>query len=241
MKKENLGYVILISVALSAIAGIFFSPPILQDENYHLFSDQNILFGIHNFWNVVSNLPFLVVGLLGLLKVKTFTEFRIQYTLFFLGICFVALGSAYYHLNPTTETLVWDRLPMTLAFMALFSLIISEFVHKKSGELLLIPFLLLGILSIAVWLIFKDLRFYALVQFYPMLAIPIILIFFKSTANSGRSYWILLVAYIIAKFLEHFDYEVHGILKVISGHSLKHIVAAIGVYALFVGIRKRRR
>src|SRR3989344_1176426 len=128
MKKETVGYIVLITLALSAIIGIFFSPPIRQDEDYHHFSDKDTLLGIPNFLNVISNLPFLIVGTLGVLKLKHLKKFHTQYGLFFLGICFVAGGSAYYHLNPTTETLVWDRLPMSLAFMALFSLIISEFI-----------------------------------------------------------------------------------------------------------------
>ncbi|MDP2387851.1 MAG: ceramidase domain-containing protein [Bacteroidota bacterium] len=239
MKKETIGYFILISLALTAITGICFSPPIQQDEDYHLFSDKDELLGVSNFWNVISNLPFLIIGALGILKLKHLKKSHAQYVLFFSSICFVGIGSAYYHLNPTTETLVWDRLPMSLAFMTLFSLIISEFIHEKAGKLLLAPLLLLGILSIAVWLIFNDLRFYALVQFYPMLAIPAILIHFKSDNTTGKAYWLLLLAYILAKLMEHFDQEVHTQLKVISGHSLKHFTAAIGVYAITRNIIKQ--
>ncbi len=238
MKKESIGYIILIVIALSAIVGIFLSAPISQDECYHIFSDKDSLLGIPNFWNVVSNLPFLIVGAIGILKVKHLEKYHVQYLLFFLGICFVSIGSAYYHLNPSNETLIWDRLPMTLAFMALFSLVISEFIDDKIGKLLLIPLLLLGILSIAVWILFNDLRIYALVQFYPVLAIPVILVFFKS--NTGKVYWHLLIAYIIAKLLEHFDRETHDILKIISGHSLKHIVAAIGVLGLAIASGKKK-
>lgn len=238
MKKESIGYIILIVIALSAIVGIFLSAPIVQNECYHKFSDKDSLLGIPNFWNVVSNLPFFIIGLLGIFKVRSLIKIRIQHLIFFLSICFVGIGSAYYHINPTSESLVWDRLPMTLVFMALFSLIISEFINEKTGKLLLAPLLLLGILSIAVWILFNDLRFYALVQFYPMLTIPVILIFFRS--DTSKTYWLLLLTYIIAKLLEHFDHEVHEALKIVSGHSLKHIVAAIGVLGLVIASGKKK-
>jgi hypothetical protein len=45
-------------------------PPLLQDQSYHQFADQRELFGIPNFWNVVSNLPFIAVGAVGLLQVR---------------------------------------------------------------------------------------------------------------------------------------------------------------------------
>jgi hypothetical protein len=42
-------------------------PPIPQSASYHQFADQRRLWGIANFGNVSSNLPFAVVGIWGLL------------------------------------------------------------------------------------------------------------------------------------------------------------------------------
>ncbi len=93
-----------------SLAALLPLPPLLQDQNYHQFADQRELFGIPNFWNVVSNLPFIVVGVAGLLR------FRRDATTFvlFTGLFLTGFGSSYYHLNPNDSTLFWDRLPMTL-------------------------------------------------------------------------------------------------------------------------------
>lgn len=241
MKKENIGYLILILLALAAIIGMCLQATIVQNEAYHNFSDQNTFLQIPNFWNVVSNLPFLIVGVLGLFKLGTFTEGKVQYAVFFLGIALVSIGSGYYHWRPNSDSLVWDRLPMTIAFMALFSIIISEFINHKTGTLILIPALLAGALSVLYWVIYKDLRPYALVQFYPLLAIPMILLFFKPSYNLVGGYWLLLLAYIIAKFLEEYDHPIHHALGFISGHSLKHVAAALGIFILLYTYLKRKK
>jgi hypothetical protein len=230
MKKESTAYFILAILSLVAVAALLWLPPIKQDEAYHNFSDQQTLFNVSNFWNVISNLPFLIVGILGLYAQKKFPRNKIQYIIFFLGVALVSIGSGYYHLNPNSETLIWDRLPMTIAFMALVSIVISEYVNDLAGRRIFIPALSIGILSIVHWVVSEDLRLYGLVQFYPMLAIPVILIFFKSEFNSSKGYWSLLVFYIVAKFFEHFDHQTHHVLGSVSGHTLKHIAAAAGIF-----------
>ncbi|MFT6716015.1 MAG: hypothetical protein ACJA0Q_000644 [Saprospiraceae bacterium] len=238
-KKEKIGYALLISLACLGIIALVAFPSLKQDLGYHVFSDQEHCCKIPNFWNVISNLPFLLVGLLGLKKVNVSTEFKLQKQLFFIGISLVSFGSGYYHWSPNNETLVWDRLPMTIAFMALFSIIIGEFINEKAGNKSFIPLLLIGIGSVIYWVLFDDLKFYALVQFYPMLAIPVILIFFKSKKHALWGYWTLLIAYIMAKIFEHFDFEVHSTILFISGHSIKHLVAAAGVYCLLYYYQQR--
>ena len=232
MKKERVGYLILTAFAVLALTGLFILSPIEQNKEYHNFCDSDTIFNIPNFWNVVSNIPFLIIGLIGLYKTTTLLETKIQYIMFFLGISLVSIGSGYYHLNPNNSTLVWDRLPMTIAIMSLFSIIISEFIDLKVGLKSLLPAVIIGLLSVVYWIIFNDLKIYILVQFYPVLAIFVILIFFKSKYNLTIGYWLLLFAYIIAKIFEHFDYQTQSVLKIMSGHTLKHIVISIGIFSL---------
>jgi hypothetical protein len=241
MKKQSVGYVLLGTLSLCAIGGILFMDPIEQNTQYHNFSDENYHFNIPNFWNVVSNLPFLLIGLFGLIKIKSITSMPRQYVFFFLGVSFVAFGSAYYHWNPNNQTLVWDRLPMTIAFMSLFSIVISEFINEKKGQQLLFSLIGLGVLSVLYWIYFDDLRIYLLVQFLPMLAIPVILLFFRSKYSLTRGYWWLLLAYILAKVFEHFDTQINLSLGVISGHSLKHLMAACGIGILLTTYLNRKK
>ena len=237
--KQHIGYFLLISFAFIGLIGLIFSSPIPQNIDYHKFSDFITYFRISNFWNVISNLPFLIIGIMAIFKLNLFSKSKIQYLLFFIGVSLVSFGSAYYHLTPNSETLIWDRLPMTVAFMALVSILISEFINLSLGKRLLVPLVTLGFLSILYWILFDDLRFYFIIQFYPMVSIPIILLFFKSKKQSTKGYWILLLFYAIAKLLEIYDYQTHDMLSWISGHSLKHIAAAIGVWFLFKSYKSK--
>ena len=241
MKREKTGYSIIIVLALISIIGLFFIPPMEQDPNYHNFCDSKTVFNIPNFWNVVSNVPFLILGLIGVIKALKFTESRTLYIVFFTGIALVSLGSGYYHLNPNNNTLVWDRLPMTIAFMSLFSIVVSEFISPKKGNKLLFPALIIGVFSVLYWQYFNDLRIYALVQFYPILVIPVILIFFSSRYTKTYGYWGLSIAYFIAKVFEHFDKEVDVLLGGISGHPLKHLFASLGILCLLYSYLKRKK
>lgn len=234
MKNENIGHLLLAVIAVLVISRIVMLAPVEQDPTYHNFSDNRAFLKIPNFWNVVSNLPFLIVGILGIYKLRSGDIIKNQFIVFFIGIALVSFGSAYYHLNPNDETLVLDRLPMTIGFMALFSALVSEFINLRFGKSLLIPALIIGLSSILYWVVIKDLSFYLAVQFIPMLAIPVLLLFFRSRYNLVAGYWLLLIAYVIAKVLEIYDYETHAFFGFISGHSLKHIFAALGIYMLIL-------
>ena len=168
MKREKIGFLILTIIGILALLGMFILSPIEQKQAYHNFSDEDKILNVPNFWNVISNLPFLIVGLLGIYNLRLIANENIQYLVFFLGIALVSIGSSYYHVNPNDSTLVWDRLPMTIAFMALSSIVISEFIDFKNGRLILFPVLLIGLLSVLYWVKFNDLRFFALVQYYPI-------------------------------------------------------------------------
>jgi len=132
---------------------------------------------------------------------------------------------------------------MSVVFMALFTIVISEFVSFRAGKLLFIPLLFVGVTSVVYWYISEtqgqgDLRFYALVQFYPLLLIPVILIFFKPQYTQARFYWTLLFIYGLSKVSEYFDTAIFEYLNFISGHTIKHILAAMAVGVLLVPNKK---
>lgn len=243
-KKQKLGLVAIALTSVLGFVGVFFMDPISQDPNYHLFEDSRVVLGIPNFWNVVSNLPFLAVGMAGMLGIRRLHivrhigEIETAYRLFFLSVSLISLGSVYYHLVPDNVTLVWDRLPMTVAFMTLLSIVIAEFISVHVGKLVLWPLIIVGVFSVLIWYVTEingegDLRLYALVQFLPMFVIPLILLFFKSTFTNISGYWYLLCVYAVAKLFEYFDAEIYAILHLLSGHSLKHLAAALAVFLLY--------
>jgi hypothetical protein len=224
------------AVSAAAIAAVFRLDRIPQDPSYHEFADSSPLFGIPHFWNVATNLAFLAVGLIGLawrprLQVQAL---QTQYVIFCIGVSLVGLGSAYYHWAPSNSTLVWDRLPMTVAFMALFSAVIQDRVSERVGRILLWPMIIAGISTIAWWHWSElagrgDLRPYLVVQFLPMLLIPLILLLFSGRGLRAGWLWATFTAYVLAKVAEYFDAAIFSASGLLSGHSTKHLLAAVAV------------
>lgn len=225
--------------------------PIPQNPEYHNFVDQREMLGISSFWNVISNLPFIFVSFIAvkdLLK-KGIMKFPPAlfscYLVFYISIGTVGIGSAYYHLQPTNETLFWDRLPMTVGFMAFMTIIIGEYISEKAALKLLLPLILIGAASVIYWHLTEqaghgDLRPYGLIQFLPMLIIPMILLMFPSRYTHTAYLWGMLSAYIIAKIFEVFDGNIFNIIGM-GGHAIKHVFAAIGPYLFFLAMKKRNR
>ena len=211
-------------------------PPLLQDQNYHQFADQREILSIPNFWNVASNLPFIVVGAIGL------AQFWRNATTFVLfgGIFLTGFGSSYYHLNPNDQTLFWDRLPMTLCFAAILSAVVEERVDAKAGAALLRPLLGIGVFSLLLWRWTDDLRLYAWAQFFPFTALVLILSLF-TPKYTGAPYWgAAAVLYAFAKLLERFDHQVYSFGGFLSGHTLKHLAAAAACFAILRLFQVRR-
>ncbi|MDD5578882.1 MAG: ceramidase domain-containing protein [Methylobacter sp.] len=238
----------IVTIAIIVAASINAIP---QDPAYHNFVDQRVILNIPNFYNVVSNIPFLIVGIMGMQLVASgranggLVELQAVYLLFFTGILLTGFGSAYYHYHPVNHTLLWDRLPMTIAFMALFSAVIGEYISPKIALKLFVPLLIAGIVSVLYWYISElngrgDLRAYGLVQFLPVVLIPLILWFFNSPLKGNKYIWSIIGIYALSKLMESFDAQVYKSLGLISGHSLKHLLAAFGAYIFYLAVRNRK-
>lgn len=241
---------LLIIITVASITVVFFLKPIPQDNNFHHFADTRSVLSIGNCWNVVSNILFLLIGIGALQKLRQnklvlITEVKAAYYTFFIGVLLVAFGSAWYHHQPDNNTLVWDRLPMTIAFMSLLSIALAEFVSIAAGRIGLIPFLLTGIASIVLWQYGElhhhgDLRLYLLVQFLPILILLLLFVFGKGP-YSIWGYLSLFVAYFIAKLTEHFDTAIYGLTGgLIAGHFIKHIITAIGLWLFLLYLQRRK-
>jgi hypothetical protein len=226
-----------------------------QPLAYHAFADNRPFRGIPNFLNVVSNLPFLLVGALGLAFLArsrrgeasdAFTppSDRRPYWPFFLGIGLTGIGSAYYHWHPSNATLFWDRLPMTVGFMALLASVIGERISRRAGARLLWPLLVAGAASALYWHLTEqrgagDLRPYGLVQFGSMVLVPLILALFPARYTRTGDLVASIGWYLLAKVFEYFD---HGLLMLVgvSGHTWKHLASAVGAYWILLMLKRRR-
>jgi hypothetical protein len=223
-------------VALAAIAAAWLAEPIPQDLAYHRFADRRTLLGVPGFWNVASNLPFLFVGAFGLMQPRRLAspDLTTHYRILCVAVALVAFGSGWYHLEPHNASLVWDRLPMTVAFMAFLAALMADRISWFLGRALLWPLIVAGIASIAWWVRTEaagagDLRAYALVQFLPMLLAPLILLLWRDGSLSARPLWLAFAAYALAKVLEYFDAAIFAATGM-GGHALKHLSAALAAW-----------
>lgn len=219
-------------------------PPIAQDPAYHVFADRRGLLGIPAFFNVVSNLAFLAAGVAGTLLCAARRELgaRRAWLVCFGAVALVCFGSAYYHLAPDNGTLVWDRLPMGLGFMALSVAVLADYVNPRLERILLAPALVLGAASVIYWHYADDLRLYVLVQFLPLLLLPVLLFLYPG-ARCERG-WLLaaLAVYLLSKLAEHFDRALFALTgEIVSGHTLKHLLAATALFLIYGMLRRRPR
>jgi hypothetical protein len=234
--KRNRPLPVLLGLMIASFAGLMLLPPIPQDQSYHQFADQRALLEVPNFSNVVSNLPFIVIGAAGLWR---FHCNPITIVLF-SGMLLTGVGSSYYHWNPNDGTLLWDRLPMTLCLMAIFAAAIAEREDAKVGAVLLWPLLVVGVSSLLVWRWTDDLRLYTWVQFFPCLALPLLFLQFPAK-YTGTSYWVIAVAiYAFAKVAEFYDRAVLAAGSILSGHTIKHLAAAAACFAILRYFQTRR-
>ncbi|KAF5187947.1 Alkaline ceramidase [Thalictrum thalictroides] len=223
------------------------TPSIPQSQDYHNFADHRNFLGIPNMLNVISNFPFLVIGIIGLILCYRGNYFQLSlegelwgWTCFFIGVAAVAFGSSYYHLKPNDSRLVWDRLPMTIAFTSIIAIFVIERIDEKKGKASIIPLVMAGVISILYWRFFDDLRPYALVQFLPCIAIPLMAILMPPMYTHS-TYWLWAAGfYLLAKLEEAEDKVIYRWTHhVVSGHTLKHLAAAMVPVFLTLMLAKR--
>lgn len=232
-----------VMVTILAIGGlIVLVKPFAQPLAYHNFADQRPMVGIPHALNVLSNAPFIVVGALGiafLLSARSrrsgiFVEKdeRWPYWVYFVGLVLTGIGSAYYHANPVNGTLTWDRAALAITFMGLFTAILAERVHVGFARWALAPLVVLGAASVFYWdwterVGAGDLRFYFSVQFFPLLLLPLLLVFCPPRYSHSGNLLASLMCYVLAKGLEKLDAQVYTDTGFVSGHTLKHLVAGL--------------
>jgi hypothetical protein len=251
--KLKLRILAILSVGMLLLAAIV--PPIPQPTSYHDFADSRDCFSIPNCFNVISNLAFLFVGMAGLVfllnsrgslaaKAFTLSSERWPFVVLFLNVALVCLGSAYYHLAPDNDRLVWDRLPIAIGIMALLAGTLNDRISPKAGTRLLPVLIAIGAGTVLNWHWSEqrgagNLNFYVVVQFYSLLVIVLLGIFFPSRYTRGEDMYLALGLYALGKVAEFTDQSIYAIGYVISGHTVKHLLAACAVYWILRMLRKR--
>jgi len=241
----------LLLVSVAIVIGIIalLLPPIPQPQSYHNFADQREWLSIPNFGDVVSNLPFAIVGIWGLIflagSARRFSDARERwlYSVVFAGLVLTGAGSAYYHLAPDSARLVWDRIPIMITFMALLAAVIAERLSASVGLRLFPVLQIAGIGSVLLWRDSElrghgDLRFYAAVQVYAILVLLLVLLF-PAKYTRGADFALVVGLYVLAKIFEETDRQIFALGHVVSGHTLKHLAAAAAGYWILRMLKKR--
>ena len=247
--RWRIGLIVFVTVA--TIVGYWSAyGPWPQPLDYHNFADRRSLLGVPHSCNVLSNLPFVIVGLWGLAfmasarsrRPETFVEASegLPYWTYFIGLLLTGIGSSYYHANPSNATLVWDRLPLTIAFMGMFTAILAERVHPWCARWLLGPLVALGAGSVFYWDWTDDLRPYLTVQFFPLIALALMLLVYPSRYTGSADLAASLGCYVLAKVMELLDGQIYTASGFVSGHTLKHLIAGLAAWFILHMLQVRK-
>jgi len=236
-----------------ALAVALFVPPIAQWPEYHDFADRRAWLGIPRFADVVSNLPFTLVGAMGLVWLarhgdRALLDPREQaaWRAFFGGLVVLGPASAYYHLGPNNFGLMLDRLAMSVVFMAWLAVQLGERLGPRLG-LRALPWLqALGAGAVLYWYGSElagrgDLRAWGYVQFWPVLLVLWLVWRAPPRYSRGADIPLVYACYAVALLVEWLDHEIYATTaELVSGHTLKHLAAALGAYLAYRMLRLRR-
>ncbi|MCG5512715.1 alkaline phytoceramidase [Ectothiorhodospira shaposhnikovii] len=243
---------LLLGVGFLVVTGFLALPPIPQPESYHDFAADRTWLGIPNFPDVASNLAFVVVGVLGVIWVgrhpHRFREARQSwpYLAFFSAVILVGIGSGYYHWAPDHGRLFWDRLAMSLAFMAILAAIMSDRLADQRIMVVLPVLLVFGAMGAIHWYWTElqgagDLRLYMLTQALPLVLGMLLVLLHPGAYTRDADLLVAAGWYLLALAADRLDHPIHELTGgVLSGHTLKHLLAALSVYWVLRMLRRRR-
>ncbi len=247
LKPLILNRILILSTLAFALGFVIFGR-IEQPQWYHEFADDRTFFGIPNTADVLSNLALLIPGVIGLALVKEMHQKGGGYSdpfelviiaSLFAGITLTFIGSMWYHLEPNDATMIWDRMPMTIVFASICSLVIADRMSVELAKKIHVPLMITGIISVLLWHWTGDLRPFFFFKHEPIIIIVTLLIFGKATYDRETDYFIALGLFLLATVLELADSTIYGITTIISGHTLKHILAGIACWVLLRMIQTR--
>lgn len=210
----------------------------------HPFVDARTLLGIPNAMDVLTNLPLALAGLWGLrvLRGRTQPVATQQAALvFFAGLLATGFGSAWYHWEPDAAGLAWDRLGMAVTFAGALSLAVAERVGQVPARWSLQLLLPLATLSAILPALTGNVLPWAVQQFGGMALMVWLALRRPVPGAIGVRLGALIALYALAKVLELGDAAVfHATVETISGHSLKHLTAALAAWPVIASLKHLR-
>ncbi len=233
---------LIAAICAGALITAAFLQPIAQPQVYHHFADQRAFFGIPHSLDVLSNIAFLVPGLLGLwfvlragLTLDRGT--RWAFAILFFGLILTTFGSAFYHLAPDDQRLVFDRMPITIVLAGCIGSVVADrFGGATAWSVAALA--ALGLWTVHHWSATGDLRWYVLDQGLAFMVAALLLVLFPSRNNSTSVFAAALLGNVAAKICELLDQPIYALGGIVSGHTLKHVSAGLAFLPLALLIRR---
>jgi hypothetical protein len=230
-----------------------FGPSIAQPADHHHFADTRAWLGVPYALDVLSNLPFALWGVAGLLGLRrswrapahgVLSTQRPLAAVFFAGLVLTAAASGLYHWQPDDGGLALDRLGMVVAFAGLLGLAAAERVSGRAGYLLAVGVLVLGPASVAVWFTSGNVLPWVVLQVGGM-GLILALAWRQALPSAlGIRLSAVIALYALAKACELGDHAIFAFTDgAVSGHSLKHLLASFAAWPVLaaVGAAARRQ
>ena len=212
-------------VTIGAALAMVLSGPIAQFADYHNFADQRTLVGVPHAFDVLSNAGFAIVALWGWRVVLRGRSYG--YALFVVSLLLTAIGSSFYHLAPGDARLVWDRLPIALACAGLLAAVRAESRGRRNDAVETVALALAAVASVYWWNLTGDLRPYLFLQALPLVLAPLWQWIYKAPRERRAAFAIAISVYVLAKLAELADHTVYSTTGLVSGHTIKHLLATL--------------
>lgn len=239
--------VALLGLAAFLLALACLGPVLPASAHQHDFADQRVLWGIPCALDVLSNLPFAAAGVWGLWLLRRAGPRAIDATsgacanLFFAGLVCTAAGSSLYHVLPNDASLLWDRLGMVLPFAGLLGLAAAGRASGRAGWAAAGAVLLAGAAAVPWWARTGNLMPWAVVQIGGMLVVIVLALLPRRAGTLGVHLGAVIAMYALAKLFEAADHAVFdATAQWVSGHSLKHVLAAGAAWPVLMAVEALR-
>lgn len=231
----------LAAVVLAPLILVAMMHPVIRGAGFHVYADQRTTLGIPHIGDVLSNLPFVIVGLFGMWHARDITGLPRGLVLaFFASVACIGLGSGLYHLTPSDATLAVDWLPIALTASLMVALLVHDRIDPTLGWIVTAVATAASVGSIAWWWFTLDARWYGLVQLTSIALVPVIVILYpRGRLERG---WLLagVACFVLARLVHAQDRALLDASGVISGHTLKHLLAASATWCVLRSLPRPR-
>ncbi len=229
------------AVAIAPVILVATMHPVVRGAGFHVYADQRATLGIPHVGDVLSNLPFVAVGIVGLARARDVTGLpRAVVAAFFAAVLGIGLGSGVYHLVPSDGTLFFDWLPIAMTVSLMVALLVHDRIDPRLGWLATAVLPAAALASVAWWWWTVDARWYGLVQLTCIALVPVILLLYPRGRLDRRWLAAGVGCFVLARLVHTRDHQLLDATGLLSGHAVKHLFAAAATWCVLRSLPRPR-